>query len=197
MGDYYQQLGVSRGATNDEIKAAFKKMALKYHPDRNPGDPKRAEEAFKKVHKAYEVLIDENKRRAYDQFGEEGVRRQEMGGGGGGGGGVPDDFAQDILRQFFGGGFHPAGGMGPGVHTFHFGGGPGMFFHAQQGGRPRREATQAREQQAPADGPMQLPTLGGKNFLWMMLIAYMFGGTQLVHLLLMIYLLFNFVLRRA
>ncbi|MFW6107085.1 MAG: molecular chaperone DnaJ [bacterium] len=72
--DYYQTLGVAQDASSDQIKRAFKKLALQYHPDRNPQDRKEAEERFKEVAEAYEVLADPDKRRRYDQFGHEGLR---------------------------------------------------------------------------------------------------------------------------
>ncbi len=81
--DYYEILGVSKGADEGEIKKAYRKMALKYHPDKNPGD-KEAEEKFKEAAEAYEVLSDSNKRARYDQFGHAGMN----GGGGFGGGGM-------------------------------------------------------------------------------------------------------------
>ena len=70
--DYYEVLGVGKTATAEEIKKAYRKMAVKYHPDKNPGD-KAAEEKFKEAAEAYEVLSDENKRARYDQFGHAGV----------------------------------------------------------------------------------------------------------------------------
>jgi DnaJ-class molecular chaperone len=70
--DYYQLLGVDRNAPADEIKKKYRKLAMKYHPDRNKGD-KNAEEKFKKISKAYSVLSDEKQRKVYDQFGEEGL----------------------------------------------------------------------------------------------------------------------------
>ena len=70
--DYYNLLGVSRDASEQELKRAYKKLAMKYHPDRNQGD-KSAEKKFKEVSEAYEVLSDQNKRQAYDQFGHDGL----------------------------------------------------------------------------------------------------------------------------
>ena len=77
--DYYQVLGIDRDATDDEIKKCYRQLALKYHPDRNPGD-KEAEEKFKEAAEAYEVLRDVEKRQIYDQYGHEGL--QGTGGGG-------------------------------------------------------------------------------------------------------------------
>lgn len=76
--DYYEVLGVSRNASEEDIKKAYKHLAIKYHPDRNPGD-KAAEEKFKEAAEAYEVLHDADKRARYDQFGFEGVNGQGMG----------------------------------------------------------------------------------------------------------------------
>ena len=70
--DYYEVLGIQKGASDDEIKKAFRKLAVKYHPDKNPGD-KAAEEKFKEINEAYSVLSDKTKRQRYDQFGHAGV----------------------------------------------------------------------------------------------------------------------------
>ena len=104
--DYYEVLGVSKGATEDEIKKAYKKLARKYHPDMNPGD-KEAEEKFKEVNEANEVLSDPDKKARYDQFGFAGVDPSYGGGAGGGYGAGGFDFGDlgDIFGSFFGGGF--------------------------------------------------------------------------------------------
>ena len=80
--DYYQILGVGKGASDDEIKKAYRKEALKWHPDRNQDKKELAEKKFKEVAEAYEVLSDKQKRQIYDQFGEEGLKGSSgMGGG--------------------------------------------------------------------------------------------------------------------
>ena len=101
--DYYEVLGVGRGAGEDEIKKAYRKQALKFHPDKNPGD-KTAEEKFKGVGEAYEVLSDPQRRAAYDQYGHAAFDARARAGAGGGfrGGGFHDPF--DIFREVFGGG---------------------------------------------------------------------------------------------
>ena len=99
--DYYEVLGLSRQASDEEIKKSFKKLAMKYHPDRNPDNPK-AEDSFKEAKEAYEVLSDSNKRSAYDQFGHAGVD-QSVGGGGAQGFGDFGDAFVDIFGDIFGG----------------------------------------------------------------------------------------------
>ena len=101
--DYYEILGVARNASEDDIKKAFKKLAMKHHPDRNPGD-KSAEEKFKEAKEAYEILSDAGKRSAYDQFGHAGVD-PSMRGGAAGAGGFRDfaDAFSDIFGDVFGG----------------------------------------------------------------------------------------------
>ncbi|MCC7152058.1 MAG: molecular chaperone DnaJ [Rubrivivax sp.] len=111
--DYYEALGVPKNATDDDIKKAYRKLAMKYHPDRNQGDEsKKAEEKFKEVKEAYEILSDAQKRAAYDQFGHAGVD-PNMGGRGGPGaegfGGFAEAFG-DIFGDIFGGGGRRGGG---------------------------------------------------------------------------------------
>ncbi|MGN0086148.1 MAG: molecular chaperone DnaJ [Alloprevotella sp.] len=110
--DYYQILGVDKSASADEIKKAYKKVAIKYHPDRNPGN-KEAEDKFKEAAEAYEVLRDPDKRARYDQFGAEGVNGAGgFGGFGAGGMDINDIFRHfgDIFGEGFGGGFGGFGG---------------------------------------------------------------------------------------
>ena len=112
--DYYEVLGVPRNAGDDEIKKAYRKLAMKYHPDRNPDNPS-AEEKFKEAKEAYEILSDSQKRAAYDQYGHAGVDPQAgMGGGFGGGagmGGFADAFG-GIFDEIFGGRGGGGGGGG-------------------------------------------------------------------------------------
>src|SRR5512138_3197353 len=112
--DYYEILGVEKGASVEEIKKSYRKLAVKYHPDKNPGD-KAAEESFKELGEAYEVLSDPQKRAAYDQYGHAAFDKR-AGGGYGFGGGFHDPF--DIFREVFGG-----GGLGGSIFDDLFGGG--------------------------------------------------------------------------
>ena len=112
--DYYDVLGVNRDAGDDEIRKAYRKLAMKFHPDRNPDNPK-ADEHFKEVKEAYEILSDAQKRAAYDQYGHAGVDPQFGGGGFGGfgGGGFSDAFG-GIFDEIFGGGNRGGGPRGQG-----------------------------------------------------------------------------------
>ncbi|MBQ1958864.1 MAG: DnaJ domain-containing protein, partial [Firmicutes bacterium] len=121
--DYYEVLGLQKGASDEEIKKAFRKMAMKYHPDRNQGD-KEAEEKFKEVNEAYSVLSDPDKKSKYDRFGHAGV---------------------DPNAGFGGGGFGDFGGFGGFEDIFNmFGGGFGGFGGGFGGGQQRR-ANQPRK----------------------------------------------------
>ncbi|MFA6118399.1 MAG: molecular chaperone DnaJ [Parachlamydiales bacterium] len=108
MKNYYETLGITKNATAEEIKKAYRKQALKYHPDKNPGD-KTSEAKFKEVSEAYEALSDENKRKIYDQYGEDGLKGAAGMGGMGGGGGFSS--MEEALRTFMGA---FGGGMGGG-----------------------------------------------------------------------------------
>ncbi len=116
--DYYEVLGVAKTATADEIKSAYRKLAMKYHPDRNPGD-KAAEEKFKEAAEAYDVLHDAEKRQRYDQFGHAGFGQGAGGFGGFGAGGMSMDDIFSMFGDVFGG----RGGGGFGGFEDLFGGG--------------------------------------------------------------------------
>ena len=161
--DYYKVLGISRGATADEIQKAYRKLAKKHHPDLNPED-KAAQKKFKEVQTAYDVLSDEKKRKLYDQFGP-GFEQMGQGGGpqwssqvppeyqhfdfgqafGGGGGQVPPDL-EELLRQFTGGG---------GGASFEFGGG------ARRRGR-RPAAQPGADVQHEVEIPFRTAVMGGE-----------------------------------
>lgn len=127
--DYYQLLGVSRDADGDALKKAYRKLAVKYHPDKNPDNPE-AEAKFKEVSEAYEVLKDADKRAAYDRYGHDAFKAGGMGNaGGGGGGGFHDPF--EMFREAFGGG-------GGGIFEDLFGGGGGRSAGGAQHGADLR-----------------------------------------------------------
>ncbi len=129
MADYYETLEVSKSATQDEIKKAYRKKALQFHPDRNPGDSD-AEKRFKEISEAYEVLSDETKRQSYDQYGQAGVH------GFSGAGGHHYANMDEALRTFM----DAFGGNGAdSIFESFFGGGPGG---QQAGGRTAHTARQ-------------------------------------------------------
>ena len=119
--DYYEVLGVGQNASEEEVKRAYRKLAVKFHPDKNPDDP-HAEERFKELGEAYDVLMDPDKRAAYDRFGHAAFTQ----GGAGFGGGFHDPF--DIFREVFGG-----GGIGGGIFETFFGGPGGRTENRQHG----------------------------------------------------------------
>ncbi len=127
--DYYEVLGVDKSASPEEIKKAYKKMAIKYHPDKNPGD-KEAEEKFKEVAEAYSILSDADKKARYDQFGHAGV--EGAGPDFSGGFGNLNDILNDLFGGAFGGGFGGFGGFGGG-------------FGGQRGGQRQQRVYRGRD----------------------------------------------------
>ncbi|CDR33522.1 Chaperone protein DnaJ [Criblamydia sequanensis CRIB-18] len=134
MSDYYEILEVSKDANAADIKKSYRKLALKYHPDKNPGD-KEAEKKFKEISEAYEVLSDENKRRLYDQYGKEGV----MGGAGHPGGAQGFSSMEEALRTFMG-----AFGGGETIFESFFGGGGAGGDRGGFAGQSRRQGASKR-----------------------------------------------------
>ncbi|KAL6754140.1 molecular chaperone [Haematococcus lacustris] len=130
--DYWAILGLDKGADDNELKKAYRKLAMKWHPDKNPDNRDKATAKFKEVSEAYEVLSDPAKREIYEKYGEEGLKANGAQGPGAGGRNFRN--AEDIFREFFGGA-GPGAGMDPFESLFHgmggmpFGGMPGMHSH--------------------------------------------------------------------
>jgi curved DNA-binding protein len=122
--DYYKTLGVQKTATPDELKKAYKKLAFKFHPDKNPGD-KKAEDHFKEVNEAYAVLSDEKKRRQYDQFGASGFHQRYS--------------QEDIFRGFDARDIFSEMGYGGDIFSTIFGGGSGKAGGRRRGGTVNME----------------------------------------------------------
>ena len=166
MSDFYEVLGIARGATQEEVKKAYRKQALKYHPDRNAGDT-QAEKKFKEISEAYEVLSDEKKRQLYDQYGEDALR----GAGGMGGGGPQGGFTsmEEALRTFmnaFGGGGGGGGSIFESLFGFEGEGGPGT----QQGASKKmnlsltfEEAMRGTEKEASLSNYISCETCDGSG----------------------------------
>lgn len=150
--DYYSILGVARDASDDDIKKAYRKMAMKWHPDKNTDNPEMAKQKFQEVAEAFEVLSDKDKRAVFDRYGEEGLKQgiPDATGQRAGGGytfrGNAEDLFQQVFSSFGGGGFDDLfmGGMG-GSPFAHMGGGqrrsggmPGFMFGAGGPARPQK-----------------------------------------------------------
>lgn len=155
--DYYNVLNVDKSATEDDIKKAYRKLAMKWHPDKNPNNKKEAEAKFKQISEAYEVLSDPQKRGIYDQHGEEGLKDMPVPGSGGfpfgnGSGNGAKGFnprnAEDIFAEFFGSSPFEFGSSGPGRSMRYqsdgggmfggFGGGENLFRTYSEGTMPRK-----------------------------------------------------------
>mmetsp|Transcript_6967 Transcript_6967/g.25656 ORF Transcript_6967/g.25656 Transcript_6967/m.25656 type:complete len:347 (-) Transcript_6967:2130-3170(-) len=138
--DFYKILGVDKSADEKEISKAYKKAAIKWHPDKNQDKKELAEQNFKKVSEAYEVLSDPEKRQVYDNYGKEGLQGGAPGAGGAPfGPGMSSERAHDIFRMFFGGGdpFGDSfGGMQSGTHRVYVNGQPGMSGMGSMNGIP-------------------------------------------------------------
>ena len=157
--DYYAILGIKKNASSSDIKKAYRKLALKYHPDKNPEKEEWAQDKFAEVGEAYEVLSDEENRRIYDQVGEEGLKNGGGGPGGPGGPGGAHTFTFQggnpfkVFEEFFGGSggggaSFSFGGNAGGGSPFNFGGGgmPGQGGGGFGGGHPQQQQQQQRQQ---------------------------------------------------
>ncbi|KAL7687186.1 putative DnaJ domain, Chaperone J-domain superfamily [Plasmopara halstedii] len=200
--DYYQTLGVKKTATEDEIKRAYRKMAIRYHPG-NLDDKEKAEVKFKEIGEAYSVLSDADKRRQYDRFGKAGV-----GGAAGNGGPTMHPFqgqdAEEIFRTFFGGqdpfstffqdnvrgggGMHSFGGsrvhmsqFGPGFTFTSFGGAPGMgmpgmrVHRVDQRQRAPNGQNVAGDNRPQPNGHLSQYRIGGANLLLVFFLLWIMG----------------------
>eukprot|EP01025_Chloroclados_australasicus_P038787 TRINITY_DN4005_c0_g1_i4.p1 TRINITY_DN4005_c0_g1~~TRINITY_DN4005_c0_g1_i4.p1 ORF type:complete len:470 (-),score=80.65 TRINITY_DN4005_c0_g1_i4:246-1655(-) len=168
---FYDILQISPDADETTIKKAYRKQAMKWHPDRNQDNTKEAEEKFREIAEAYEVLSDPEQRRKYDQFGEQGIKEGGMGGGGGGGFHHGDPF--EMFNMFFGGGM---GGMGGGnfrmnVNGMEFemgggggGGGFGGFPGGGMGGGGRQQRGGGRSQENMYDDDVYITELTADTF---------------------------------
>lgn len=167
---YYKTLGISRNADESEIKKAYRKLALKFHPDKNSAPS--AEAAFKTINAAMDTLSDPNKRQIYDEMGHEGAARQASTGGGGGGGGFRGNemSPEDLMNMFFNGGMN-GGGFG-GFRTYNFGGGArNRRQYRQQGRQPEDEEHNNHHNPQQGGGLQQL-----FNFLPLILLFLSFSG---------------------
>ena len=135
MADYYETLEISRNATADEIKKAYRKKALQYHPDKNPGNSE-AEARFKEISEAYEVLSDDNKRAIYDRHGKAGLQ--------GGPGGMHQETMDEALRTFMGAFGMGGGGGAESIFDFFGGGGGGGEFGGREGRAGPRQGASKR-----------------------------------------------------
>ncbi|XP_031376102.1 dnaJ homolog subfamily B member 1 [Punica granatum] len=125
--DYYEILKVNKNATDDDLKKAYRKLAMKWHPDKNPTNKNEAEAQFKQISEAYEVLNDPQKRAIYDQYGEEGLKDLPPPGSSGGSSGFNPRNAKDIFAEFFGSSPFGFGSTGPGQSMRCQSDGGGMF----------------------------------------------------------------------
>ena len=171
--DYYKVLGVSRNATEDEIKKTYRKLAMKYHPDRNPGD-KEAEDKFKDINEANEVLSDPKKRSRYDQLGKS-YSQWQQGGGGSGNFNWDDWFTQAQTGQGRGGGtrvevgdigdMFGSGGFSDFFSAIFGGGMPSGYSTATRRGQPRQAQVRPRTYEQPVKITFQEAYYGAKRIL--------------------------------
>lgn len=168
MGDPYQVLGLERNCSDEDIKKAYKRMALKYHPDKNKNDRENAEVMFKAVAQAYNILRDPKQRRQYDLYGESGLNS-------GGGGDYSHVNAADIFAQFFGdfGGMGGFGSMGHGMGGFDDGFDHDYFMGH---GQPRQTSRERVERPQHQQGMHQSQTMASSGMFPSMFDDPFFGG---------------------